>query len=103
MTTEKIHKGEKGYYAHRFFNGKNGVPKISFFLSTKGYWNERKLDNSCYFPTKQLAQSFLKLRKKFEEQWGKAVDLDWKVKMFEMRGSTTEEIQQKVREFLQIA
>lgn len=60
---EKVCKHAKGYYVRRTINpGK----VFRFYLSLDGDWQEKLVDR-CFFPSRELAQSFLSLRLSLEK------------------------------------
>lgn len=69
MISHTIHKKGNKWYARLYFDGKDGVPKMTKYLNYKdGCW-QIALNNDCLFPTKILAESFMKIRLNSESRW----------------------------------
>lgn len=80
----QIKKHKNGYYVRRYFDGKNGIPKTSFYLNKNGTWTKNKLINECFFPNRELAQSFLNLRCICEDKNREIRRLKWTIESYEM-------------------
>jgi hypothetical protein len=70
MITTKIRKYKDGFIV--VWNwpdlGKKGLTQ---YLNYKtGTWQESKITPECVYPTRELAQGFLKIRKTSEARWG---------------------------------